>query len=94
MKAHALSIITAALILSVPAIAKDDPIGIKDCPAPVQALVRHYSQGGTLEEIAIDHKKKSGGPAVYEAKFLTAAGKRIEIHMSPAGKVLKVENKN
>jgi hypothetical protein len=41
----------------------------------------------------LDEKKKSGGPAVYEAKFSLRNGKRIEVHISPEGKVLQFEDK-
>ena len=73
--------------------AKDVPVNLDQCPAPVQATVRQYSAYGTMEAIALDEKKKSGGPAVYEAKFNFPNGKRIEVHISPEGKVLLVENK-
>ena len=73
--------------------AKDTPVSLEQCPAPVQATVRQYAAYGTMEAIALDEKKKSGGPAVYEAKFSLQNGKRIEVHISPEGKVLLVENK-
>ena len=79
--------------LSASVWAKDVPVNLENCPAPVQATVRQYSAYGTLEEIALDEKKKTGGPAVYEAKFNFTNGKRIEVHISPDGKVLQVENK-
>jgi hypothetical protein len=72
---------------------KDVPVSLDQCPAPVQATVRQYTAHGTLEAISLDEKKKSGGTAVYEAKFNLTTGKRIEVHISPEGKVLLVENK-
>ena len=84
-------LITAAL--SAPLFGKDVPVSLEQCPAPVQATVRQYIAHGTMEAIALDEKKKSGGPAVYEAKFSFPNGKRIEVHISPDGKVLLVENK-
>ena len=73
--------------------AKDTPVALDQCPAPVQATVRQYAAYGTMEAIALDEKKKSGGPMVYEAKFSFPGGKRIEVHISPDGMVLQVENK-
>lgn len=72
---------------------KDTPIALDKCPPPVQAVVRHYSTQTTLEAVALDEKKKTGGPAVYEAKFSLRNGKRIEVHISPEGKVLQLEEK-
>ena len=72
---------------------KDDVVKLAECPEPVQAVVKHYQTQGTLEEIGLDKKKKSGGPAVYEAKFGLKDGRRIEIHISPDGKVLQMEEK-
>ena len=68
--------------------AKDVPVSLEQCPAPVQATLRQYSAHGTMEAIALDEKKKSGGPVVYEAKFNFPNGKRIEVHISPEGRVL------
>jgi len=73
--------------------AKDDPIELSNCPAPVQATIKQYSARGTLEGIAVDQRKKAGGPAVYEAKFSLTDGKRIEVHISAAGQVILVEDK-
>ena len=73
--------------------AKDQVITIAECPAPVQAVIRHYSIQGTLESVSKDEKKKSGGPVVYEAKFSLRNGKRTEVHISPEGKVLQFEEK-
>ncbi len=81
-----------AFLLS-PAMAKDKPISVEQCPAAVQAVIRQYSTQGTFEAVALDEKKKSGGPAVYEAKFTLREGKRVEVIISPEGKVLRVEEK-
>jgi hypothetical protein len=75
------------------ATAKDIEISLEECPMPVQATVRQYGAQATFEEIAKDEKKKSGGPAVYEAKFSLPNGKRVELHISPDGKVLLTEEK-
>ena len=81
------------LLLPPPASAKDELITLAQCPAPVQAVIRHYSQQGSLESIGLDRKTKSGGPAVYEAKFTVKDGSRVEVHISPEGKVIQMENK-
>ena len=86
-----LAFISAAISSS--SFAKDTPVDLKNCPAPVQAVVKQYAAHGTMEEIALDEKKKTGGPVVYEAKFSLPGGKRIEVHISPDGKILQVENK-
>jgi hypothetical protein len=89
----ACSAATAAWLIPAAASAKDIPMALDRCPAAVQAIVRHYSTRGSMEEIALDMKKKSGGPPVYEAKFSLPGGKRIEVHITPEGKVLQVEDK-
>ena len=84
----------AALALSAhTAAAKDKPVNVTDCPAPVQAIIKQYEAQGKLEAVARDDKKKSGGPAIYEAKFELADGRRVEVHISTEGKVLQVEEK-
>ena len=88
-----LLLIPALSALTLTAAAKDDPIDLAKCPAPVQAIIRHYSTQGTLETVAIDEKKKTGGPAVYEAKFSLRNGKRVEVHISAEGKVMQMEEK-
>ena len=80
-------------ILAGPALAKDAPVKLEQCPAPVQAVVRQYLPHGSMEQIAYDEKKKSGGLPVYEAKFSLKDGRRIELHISPDGRLLHVENK-
>lgn len=75
------------------AVAKDTPIGLQQCPAPVQAVIRAYEAQAKFESVTRDDKKKSGGPAVYEAKFDLPKGRKIEIHISPEGKVLQMEEK-
>lgn len=83
----------ATALFSSTALAKDEKVQLSECPEPVRAVIRHYSQQGTLEEIGLDKKKKSGGPAVYEAKFAVRDGRRIEVHIAPDGKVLQMEEK-
>lgn len=85
----------AALLLSLSAssLAKDKPVRLEECPAPVQAVIKQYQTQAQLEEIGLDEKKKSGGPAVYEAKFALPDGRRIEIHISPEGTVILMEEK-
>jgi hypothetical protein len=85
--------VLAAAALSPVAAAKDQPITVAECPAPVQAVIRHYSTQGTLESVAKDEKKKTGGPVVYEAKFSLKNGKRTEVHISAEGKVIQFEEK-
>jgi hypothetical protein len=90
------STIPASLVfafLASAASAKDAPTNMNQCPAPVQAIIRHYSAQGTFESVALDEKKKSGGPPVYEAKFTLRDGRRIEVHISPEGKVVQIEEK-
>ena len=93
MKRFSFSTLVSVVLLTAGAHAKDDPVSVEQCPAPVQAVIRHYSTQGTLEGVALDEKKKSGGPAVYEAKFTLRDGKRVEVHISPEGKVVQFEEK-
>ena len=97
MKLHslfALSVMASVLALSGSiANAKDEPISVEECPPPVQAVIRQYSAQGTFEKVEMDRKKKSGGPVMYEAKFLLKDGKRVEVHIDASGKVLHIENK-
>jgi hypothetical protein len=73
--------------------AKDEVVALEQCPPPVQAVIRHYSAQATLEEIGLDKKAKSGGPAVYEAKFAVKDGSRIEVHIAADGRVVGMEKK-
>jgi hypothetical protein len=86
-----LSLLCTALVSG--AAAKDTPISLQQCPAPVQAVIRAYEAQAKFESVTRDDKKKSGGPAVYEAKFDLPKGRKIEIHISPEGKVLQMEEK-
>lgn len=89
-------LLSSALILSAfatTAAAKDKPITLDECPAPVKATIQHYAAQGTFESVALDEKKKSGGSAVYEAKFNLSNGRRVEVHISPEGKVVLFEEK-
>lgn len=94
-KLHHSIVAAAALTLAFTATAsaKDEAVTLEQCPQPVQAVIRSYQTQGQLEEIGLDEKKKSGGPAVYEAKFTLAGGRRIELHLSPNGAVLQIEEK-
>jgi hypothetical protein len=93
MKLHTHTII-AALLLCGPAFAKDEPIGLDACPPRVQAVIRQYTATyGKFEEVELDRKKKTGGPPVYEAKFEMPNRRRVEVHISASGQVLKVEEK-
>jgi hypothetical protein len=87
-----LSLVVAGTLISQ-ASAKDDPVKLEECPAAVQAVIRHYTSQATLEGIGLDKKSKSGGPPVYEAKFRGKDGNRVEVHISPEGKVLQFEQK-
>lgn len=96
MKASKVPLFAVACIISLSSavtLGKDKPVSLSECPAAVQAVIRHYQNQGTLEEIGLDEKKKSGGPAVYEAKFSLREGKRVEIHITAEGKVLQMEEK-
>lgn len=96
MNASKVPLFTVAGMLALSSVAawgKDKAVSLSECPEPVQAVIRHYQNQGTLEEIGFDEKKKAGGPAVYEAKFTIRGGKRVEIHISPDGKVLQMEEK-
>ena len=88
-----LSAVVAFAMTASPLYAKDKVVQLEECPAPVQGIIKKYQAQGTLEEIGMDEKKKSGGPAVYEAKFALASGKRVEVHISAAGEVMKIEEK-
>ena len=83
----------ASSLLATSAFCKDAPVGLDECPPPVQAVIRHYSTQGTFDIVTLDEKKKAGGPAVYEAKFTLPNGNRVEVHMSPDGKVMRFEEK-
>lgn len=91
--ARPLAILFSVAALSTTAIAKDEPISLEACPAPVQVVIKHYSAQGALEGIGVDKKAKSSGDAVYEAKFALPSGKRVEVHISADGKVMQVEEK-
>ncbi|RYD63959.1 MAG: hypothetical protein EOP84_33145 [Verrucomicrobiaceae bacterium] len=95
MKTFVLPLLTffAGLSLVSSAAAKDKPVQLAECPAAVQTVIQQYSAKGTLEEIGLDEKKKSGGPAVYEAKFTLADGNRIEVHIAADGRVITEEKK-
>ncbi len=93
MLSLSIALLAAASLTPPLALAKDEVINLEQCPAPVQAVIRHYSTQGTLDAIGVDKKAKSGGPAVYEAKFTVKSGNRIEVHISPEGKVLQMEEK-
>lgn len=92
--ARAVALLSSIAALSAGAFAKDESISLEACPAPVQAVIKHYSTQGTLEGIGLDKKTKSGGAATYEAKFAMKSGKRVEVHISPEGKVMQMEEKN
>ena len=84
----------AGVILAPEVCAKDKPVQLRECPAPVQTVIEQYTaRGGSLEEIGLDEKKKGGGSPVYEAKFTLPDRNRIEVHISPSGQVITVENK-
>ncbi|MDB6148881.1 MAG: hypothetical protein JWQ44_329 [Chthoniobacter sp.] len=88
------TLLMSAMLVAAPfARAKDQPLTLEQCPVPVQDVIRQYTAHGTLESVALDAKKKSGGPATYEAKFNLKDGKRIEVHISAEGKVLGFEDK-
>lgn len=90
---RSLLILPTLATLAPTAVAKDESISLAQCPAPVQAVIKVYSAKGTFETVTLDAKKKSGGPAVYEAKFSLRNGERVELHISPEGTVLQTEEK-
>ncbi len=85
--------VLAAAFLATSASAKDKQVGYKECPPPVQLVIKKYEEQGKLEEIGLDEKKKSGGPAVYEVKFALTSGRRVEVHINAAGEVLEIQEK-
>ena len=93
MKHSTISTLLVFTLLASAAFAKDTLMSVDQCPAPVQAMIRHYSAQGSFESVAFDEKKKSGGTAIYEAKFTLRNGRRIEVHISPEGKVVQFEEK-
>ena len=97
MKIQLFSLLTLILGMSVTiapsASAKDKPIQLTECPAAVQKAIQESSAKGTLEEIGVDEKKKTGGPAIYEAKFTLADGNRVEVHFSADGQIVTEEKK-
>ena len=90
---HFVLLLAVTASLSSVAGGKDDPVALEQCPAPVQTVIQHYTTQGSLEGVTLDEKKKTGGPAVYEAKFSLRNGRRVEVHISPEGKVLQFEEK-
>lgn len=93
MKPSALTLLSATMLVALPVSGKDVPVSLENAPAPVQAAVKQYQPYGTLESIEYDENKKSGKPAVYEAKFILKDGKRLGVYISPEGKILRAENK-
>jgi uncharacterized membrane protein YkoI len=89
------SLLAALVTLSfVPSLhAKDRVVTLEQCPEAVQKVIRHYGNSAKVEEIGLDEKKKSGGPAVYEAKLALPDGRRLEVHISATGSVLRFEEK-
>ena len=73
--------------------AKDRVVSLEQCPEAVQRVIKHYGTSAKVEEIGLDEKKKSGGPAVYEAKLALPDGRRLEVHISANGSVLRFEEK-
>jgi hypothetical protein len=73
--------------------AKDRVVTLEQCPEAVQRVLKHYGTSAKIEEIGLDEKKKSGGPAVYEAKLALPDGRRLEVHISAEGSVLRFEEK-
>lgn len=73
--------------------AKDEIITIADCPDPVRRAIAKYEAAATVQEIGRDHKKKSGGPTVYEVKMLQKDGRLVEITFGADGTILKTEEK-
>jgi len=89
-----IALLATALSTLVPGVAaKDEAISVDQCPAPVQAVIRQYTAQGTFESVTLDEKKKTGGPAVYEAKFNLRSGKRVEVHILANGNVVQIEEK-
>ena len=91
---NCLAVLSAVLVLiSSPVFAKDKPVDLTECPQVVQAVVKQYSGKATFEEITLDKNTKSGTPPMYEAKFALSDGRRFEVHISPTGQVMAVEEK-
>ena len=89
-----LAVVTAAFALTSSAVlAKDKSVDLSECPQPVQDVIKRYSAQATFEEVKLDKNAKTGGTATYEAKFSMADGRRFEVHISPAGSIMAVENK-
>ncbi len=95
MKNHlrAIVLILAFVAIVTTSEGKDAPLTLRACPAPVQAVIQQYSAKWKFESVALDEKKKSHGEPVYEAKFVMPDGKRIELHISPAGQLITTEEK-
>ena len=60
---------------------------LSDCPPAVQQTLRQYAEGGKIERIK---KEFEEGKTVYEAKIKTADGKKMEVEVTPDGKVVKL----
>ena len=87
------AVLAVSMAAAFPALAKDAPITIEQCPEPVQKVIREYQAKGQLQKIGRDEKKKSGGPPVYEARFKMADAGEIEVHIATTGAVLTIEHK-
>jgi hypothetical protein len=85
------ALVTLSLATAVHA--KDRVVTLEQCPEAVQKVIRHYGNSAKIEEIGLDEKKKSGGPAVYEAKLALPDGRRLEVHILANGSVQRFEEK-
>ena len=83
---------TAFLVLFASvAFGKEVEISLEKCPAAVQATVREYQAHGKLDKIELE--AKDGSADEYDAKLSLNDGRRIAVHLSADGRVIRVDEK-
>ncbi len=86
MKAY-LSVLSAAMMISLVAAAAETKVARKDLPAPVQKAVQEQSKGAMVRGFT---KEVDNGKTEYEAE-LTVNGHGKDISFDSAGNVVSVE---
>ena len=84
--------LTMALIFATSSFAGlfgEENVKWSQVPIKVQKIISEHLQGGEIEEIEKETKKKT--ITVYEAKIKRPGGKKIEIEVEEDGTLLKLE---
>ena len=68
----------------------DEKVEWSQVPEEVQQTITQHSQGGTIEKIEKETKKKK--VIVYEAEVRKPDGKKIEIKVEEDGTLIELEN--